>query len=371
MLIAGYAVGAAEGLLYVRDDNPAAWVRAQRAVDQARQRGLLGSNVLGAGIAFDVTVRRGAGGFVAGEASAVVAALAGRPAEPSPTEVRLAEKGLQGRPTLVTNVETLANVPLVFTRGPDAFKARQGKVVTLTGAVAKGGLREVPLGVTLRDLVDRFGGGVPEGETLKALQIGGPSGGFLPASLLDRPLTFEGLADAGQILGNGVVVALGRRTCIVDQARSLTGYLAQESCGKCTPCREGLQHLTAILDRLCAGTGEEGDLELLEGLAGTLQEASLCAFGATAANPVLTGLRYFREEFEAHLAARRCPGAVCKALIEYRVNDRCTGCTLCALKCPVQAITGPKKGLHVIDRALCTRCGVCFDVCKFDAVEVE
>ncbi|MFH1532526.1 MAG: aldehyde ferredoxin oxidoreductase N-terminal domain-containing protein [Pseudomonadota bacterium] len=379
MLAAALTLGATEGLIYMGPGNPSAAAGLAEAIEEARAGGWLGADVRGTGKAFDVRVHRGAGGFVAGEASAVLAAMGGRVGEPRDGHVHATEHGLRGAPTLLHNVETWANVSAIAEKGADWFRSLGGtaaspgaKVVSVSGAVTCGGTFEVPMGTSLVDLVERYAGGMAAGQTLKALQVGGASGGFVPASGAGTALDYEALAEAGTLMGNGVVVALGQGSCVADSLRSMITFLADQSCGQCTPCREGLFAAKAALDRLCGGTADGGDLGLLEEIGGVLADTSMCGFGRTAALPIRSALAGFREEIEAHTgAAPRCPAAVCKAMITYTINDNCNGCTLCARKCPETAITGEKKEPHVIDQALCTHCGTCRDVCKFDAVEVH
>ena len=375
MLLAAYALRAKEGFVFVRQDCPLALARVEKAIAAARGYGLLGDHVLGTEMAFSLSVRRAAGGFLSGEATAVVASMSGRVGEPAPKYVRQAEEGFRGRPTVVNNAETWANVPLIVSKGAAWFSAvgtpgsPGTKVLTISGPVRHAGVAEVPFGTTLAGVVD-LAGGMLRGKTLKAFQTGGPSGGILPAALAGTRYDYEELAAAGTIVGNGNVAVMDRRTCMADTARALARTLCEESCGKCSSCREGLYVMHAVLGRLCEGKGQKGDLEQLDDLAAALAETSLCQYGKTAANPFRSVLSHFREELAAHLE-RRCPAGICKALVAYSINDRCNGCTVCALKCPVKAIAGNRKERHHIDPAVCIRCGICYDVCKFDAVEVK
>ena len=379
MLAAALTLGATEGLIYLGPGNPSVAAGLDTAIEAARADGWLGADIKGSGRAFDVRVHRGAGGFVAGEGSAVLAAMGGRVGEPRDGHVHAAEKGLRGAPTLLHNVETWANISAIAEQGADWFRGLGGtaaspgsKVVSVSGAVKCGGTFEVAMGTPLATLVETHAGGMADGETLKALQVGGASGGYIPAAAASTALDYEALAEAGTILGNGVVVALGHGSCIADSLRSMVTFLADQSCGQCTPCREGLFAAKGVMDRLCGGTAEAAELGLLEEIADALADASMCGFGRTAALPIRSALAGFRDELEAHIGATpRCPAAVCRAMITYTINDKCTGCRACARKCPEEAITGEKKELHVIDQELCTQCGTCHDVCKFDAVEVH
>jgi len=385
MLIGARALGALEGFVYIRLEYALALRRLSRAIAQAREWGLLGRDILGTGMEFDLTVHRGAGAFVCGESTALIASMEGRAGEPRATYVHTAEAGFRNQPTVVNNVETWTNIPPIVLDGPERFAAirrsdgakpsRDGssgtKVVSLLGSVRNPGLVEVPMGTTLREIVVEIGGGVPGGRKLKAVQAGGPCGGILPESRLDLPLDFETLVEAGSVMGSGGLIVMDDRSCVVEAARYAIEFLSEESCGKCTPCREGLVYLREVLTRITRGEGGAGDLELLEDLCATLAAGSLCGLGQTAPNMVRSSLRYFRDEYAAHVRDRRCPGAVCKELIRYTITADCTGCTSCVKVCPTEAITGERKQLHVIDQDKCIRCGSCFDVCNDNAVLIR
>jgi len=376
MMIAGYAVGASQGYLYIRAEYPQAVRHVREAIRRAEEDGLLGDDILGTTFSFRLQVKEGAGAFVCGEETALIASLEGRRGVPRLRPPFPVEKGLNGRPTLLNNVETLATVPWIVRYGPDLFaelgteSSRGTKVFALAGKVKRGGLIEVPMGITIREIVNDLGGGIKGGRQFKAVQIGGPSGGCIPSSLADTPVDYEALQQTGVIMGSGGLVVLDDTDCMVDIARFFIGFMQDESCGKCTFCRIGIKRMSEILDRLCDGTGRIDDLERLEELADRIGRTSLCGLGQTAPNPVLTGLRYFRDEFEIHLREGRCPAGRCSALISYRINDRCIGCTLCSQACPVDAIAFQPYEKHSVDDALCTRCGMCLEVCQDEAVEV-
>jgi len=385
MLIGAFAVGASEGYIYIRKEYPLAQARLAKAIEQARGYGLLGDGILGGGFSFDIHVHRGAGAFVCGESSALMASMAGKPGEPRAKYVHSVEYGFRDKPTVLNNVETWANIPEIISKGAkwfasigsgDVSESPWGgssgtKVFSLVGDVRNTGLVEVPMGITLREIIEDVGGGIPDGREFKAVQTGGPSGGCLPASKLDMQVDFDSLTEAGSMMGSGGMIVMDDHTCMVDVARYFIDFLMDESCGKCTACREGLHLMSNILNGLCRGEGRAGDIERLEELCATVLETSLCQLGGSAPNPVLSTINYFREEYEEHISEKRCRAGVCKALIEYRISaDNCTGCTLCFKNCPVDAITGEKKEVHVIAPDKCIKCGICYEVCKFDAVEV-
>lgn len=377
LIIGGYAVGASEGYVYVRQEYPLAVDNISLAIEQATERGFLGKNILGSGFDFVVKVHRGAGAFVCGESTALMTALEGRAGEPRPKYVRSNVKGLWGRPSVLNNVETWANVPHIINQGAEWFTAigtkgsKGTKIFSLVGKITNTGLVEVPMGISLRKIVYDIGGGVPAGKKFKAVQTGGPSGGCIPESLLDLQVGFDELADAGSMMGSGGMIVMDEDTCMVDVARYFTGFLTDESCGKCVPCREGLRQMHKLLTKICAGEGKPGDLETLEALSELASEASLCALGKSGPSPFLSTLRHFRDEYEAHVHDKRCPALQCKELVSYYIDpEACQACLICTRSCPSEAIEGARFQIHVIDQDKCNGCGTCLEVCppKFNAV---
>jgi len=375
MIIGAYAIGASQGYIYVRNEYPLAVEHLSTAILQARESGLLGENILGSSFSFDIRINRGGGAFVCGESTALMASLEGRPGEPRAKYVHTVESGLWEKPTNLNNVETWANIPAIINHGSEWFasigteQSKGTKVFSLVGNITNTGLVEVPMGMTLRQIIDKIGGGVKNGKAFKAVQTGGPSGGCIPAEHLDTYVDFDELTKLGSMMGSGGMIVMDEDTCMVDVARYFLGFLRDESCGKCTPCREGISQMLFILDRITSGEGESGDLEKLEELADLLSAASLCALGKTAANPILSTIRYFREEYLEHINERRCPAKVCRGLFSYEIDlETCKGCGICIKNCPEDAISGERRKPHVIDQMKCTKCGNCFEKCPFASV---
>ncbi|MEJ2183978.1 MAG: NADH-quinone oxidoreductase subunit NuoF [Nitrospirota bacterium] len=374
MMIAGYAIGASEGYVYIRAEYPAAVDRLKLAIEQAHQKGFLGENIFGSNFSFTVKIKLGAGAFVCGEETALIASIEGERGMPRAKPPFPAQSGLWGKPTVINNVETLSNIPYIIRNGAQWFssygteKSKGTKVFALTGKVKNTGLIEVPMGIRLGEIIYDIGGGIIEDKKLKAVQTGGPSGGCIPANLLDTPVDYESLAKVGSIVGSGGMVVLDEDDCMVNVAKFFLEFTQAESCGKCVPCRVGTKRLLEIMERITSGRGKESDIPLLERLSNDIKSASLCGLGQTAPNPILSTLKYFREEYEAHLEGR-CPAKVCKELLTYTVLEEfCKGCGACLRACSVGAVSGEKKKPHVIDESLCVKCGACFDVCKFNAV---
>lgn len=377
MIIGAYAVGAHQGYIYVRDEYPLAVKNLQIAIDAARKMGFLGKNILGSGFDFDIKISRGGGAFVCGESSALMRSLEGKVGEPRAKYIRSVEKGLYDKPSVLNNVETWNNVPVIILNGAKWYASmgtegsKGTKVFSLVGKVNNTGLVEVPMGITIKELVEKIGGGVLGGKAFKAVQTGGPSGGCIPKELSDLPIDFDSLTKAGSMMGSGGIIVMDENTCMVDVARYFIGFLVEESCGKCVPCRDGLPRMLDILNKITEGKGKEEDIDTLYELCDVLSWGALCGLGTSAANPVLSTLKYFKDEYIAHIRDKKCPAGVCKSLITYRIDaEKCTGCMLCAKNCPQQCIAGEKKKPHVIDESKCIKCGICYDVCKFDAVMI-
>ncbi len=378
MMIGAYAIGASYGYIYVRHEYPLACKNAEIAIKQARKSGLLGENILGSGFSFEVEIAEGGGAFVCGESTALIASIEGKVGEPRSKQIHTVTRGLWGKPTNLNNVETWANVPLIIEKGSKWFssigteKSKGTKIFSLVGKVKNTGLVEVPMGITLKEIIFDIGGGQQDGRRIKAVQTGGPSGGCIPASLFDLPVDFDSLTEVGSMMGSGGMIVMDQGTCMVDVAKYFVHFLQEESCGKCLPCREGLKRMGEILDRITEGKGYEEDLSLLNELGEVVADTSLCGLGKTAPNPVLSALRYFRPEFEAHIHQKKCPAAVCTPLIQYSISEAdCTGCGACVKVCPTQAIRGEKKQSHFIVADVCSKCGSCKDVCQSNAVMVQ
>ena len=375
MLIGAYAIGSSDGYIYVRNEYPLSVERLKLAIEQAKELGLIGENILGSSFSFDIRINRGGGAFVCGESTALMASLEGRPGEPRAKYVHTVESGLWEKPTNLNNVETWTNVPAIINRGGEWFagigteKSKGTKVFSLVGKVVNTGLVEVPMGITLRQIIDEIGGGIPDGKRFKAVQTGGPSGGCIPAEHLDARVDFDELTKLGSMMGSGGMIVMDEDTCMVRVAKYFTDFLQKESCGKCTPCREGLAQMLYILDRITDGEGQVGDVERLEGLAELMEGTALCALGKTAANPVISTIRYFRDEYDAHIKEKHCPAKECRGLFRYEIDaDACKSCGICLQNCPAEAITGEKKVPYVIDQEKCTLCGTCWEKCPFAAV---
>jgi NADH:ubiquinone oxidoreductase subunit F (NADH-binding)/(2Fe-2S) ferredoxin/Pyruvate/2-oxoacid:ferredoxin oxidoreductase delta subunit len=374
MIIAAYAIGCRQGFIYVRAEYPIAVEHVQIAISQAKAYGLLGENIAGSGFSFDITIRMGAGAFVCGEETALIASLEGKRGMPNPRPPYPAQKGYKGKPTNINNVETFGNIPVILQMGAKEYskigteKSKGTKIFALAGKVQNTGLVEVPMGATLREIIFDIGGGIPGNKEFKAAQIGGPSGGCIPAPFLDHALDYDNLEKIGAIMGSGGLIIMDENTCMVDVARYFINFCQAESCGKCTPCREGTKILLEILENICRGKGKADDLVTLEVLGTYIKKASLCGLGQNAPNPVLSTLKSFREEYEEHIFEKKCRAGVCKELLRYVIGEACTGCGVCKRICPAKAISGEKKQQHRISQKLCVKCGQCFDACKFKAI---
>ena len=376
MMIAAYAIGSDEAYVYVRAEYPLAIKRLKQAIQQCEKKGFLGENIFGSNHNFKIKIKEGAGAFVCGEETALIASIEGKRGVPRLRPPFPAVKGLWGKPTNINNVETYANIPWIILHGPDQYaalgtaKSNGTKVFALAGKIVRSGLAEVPMGLTINEIVHEIGGGIKADKEFKAVQMGGPSGGCIPASMGELKIDYDEITQTGAIMGSGGMIVLDSTTCMVDLAKFFLNFTQNESCGKCTFCRVGTKRMLEILERITTGEGRENDIELLEDLAAKIKNSSLCGLGQTAPNPVLTTIKYFRNEYEAHINDKKCPAHNCVALLTYTIdNEKCTGCTLCAIKCPADCISGEKKGPHTIDQEACIKCGHCYDVCKFEAVE--
>jgi len=375
MIIGAYAMGGTSGHVYIRREYPLALQTLGVALDQAREYGFLGKDILGSGFSFDIKINRGGGAFVCGESSALMASMEGKVGEPRAKYVHMAEKGLWERPTCLNNVETWANVPLIINKGADWYSSigtegsKGTKIFSLVGKVNNTGLIEVPMGITLREVIYEIGGGIQGGRPFKGVQTGGPSGGVIPESMLDLIVDFDKLTEVGSMMGSGGMIVMDDRNCMVDVSRYFLDFLTGESCGKCVPCREGVRRMKEVIEGICEGRGKEGDIELIEEMCAAVEDGSLCGLGQSSVNPVLSSIKYFREEWETHIRDGKCPAGVCKELITYSIDpEKCTGCLACIKPCPEDCIKGERKKLHTLDSETCIKCGACFDVCKFDAI---
>jgi NADH-quinone oxidoreductase subunit F len=377
MAIGGYAIGASEGVIYVRAEYPLAIARLENAISQAREKGYLGKRLFGTEFDFDIRIKAGAGAFVCGEETALIASLEGERGMPRLKPPFPAEKGFWQRPTNINNVETFANVPWIIANGGDKFaeigteKSKGSKVFALAGKIKKGGLVEVPMGLSLREVIFGIGDGIKNDRAFKAVQMGGPSGGCIPAELIDTPVDYENITKTGAIVGSGGMIVMDETTCMVDMARYFLDFTRNESCGKCNYCRVGTKRMLEILERITRGEGKDGDIELLEELAEKIKDGSMCGLGQTAPNPVLTTIRYFRNEYEDHIINKHCTAHSCKSLLTFSISDKCVGCTRCARGCPANAITGKPKERHELDAAKCIKCRKCVENCKFGAIDVD
>ncbi|MBN2027491.1 MAG: 4Fe-4S binding protein, partial [Actinobacteria bacterium] len=378
MIIGAVALGAHTGYIYVRDEYPLAVKNLSSALEAAREKGLLGENILGSGFDFDIRISRGGGAFVCGESSALMRSVGGDVGEPRAKYIRSVERGLYDKPTVLNNVETWANVPEIIVKGAEWYASlgtegsKGTKVFSLVGKVNNTGLVEVPMGISIRELVENIGGGILGGKRFKAVQTGGPSGGCIPERMADLPVDFDSLTEAGSMMGSGGIIVMDEDTCMVDVAKYFINFLVEESCGKCTPCRDGLPRMLDLLTDITEGRGGEEHVAMLEELCDLLTWGALCGLGTSAANPVLSTIKYFRDEYDAHIRDKKCPAGVCKALITYTIDpEACTGCGLCLKKCPQECITGERKEAHEIDTTKCIKCGICRDVCTFDAVRIS
>jgi NADH:ubiquinone oxidoreductase subunit F (NADH-binding)/ferredoxin len=378
IIIGAIAIGSNHGYIYVRDEYELAVRTLKNAISQAKEYGLLGENILGSNFDFSIKLSRGGGAFVCGESTALMASIEGKVGEPRAKHIHTTTSGLWNRPTNLNNVETWANVPHIILKGTEWYanigvdKSKGTKIFSLVGKINNTGLVEVPMGTKLEDIIFKIGGGIPDGKKFKAVQTGGPSGGCIPEEMLNLQVDYEKLAEAGSMMGSGGMIVMDERTCMVDVAKYFTNFLKDESCGKCVPCRDGLMQLHRMLTDITLGKGKESDLEFFEDITNWMSKASLCQLGITASNPVLSTLRYFEDEYTAHIIDKKCPAGVCKALITFTIDtEKCTGCEVCKKRCPQEAISGEKKGPHTIDQEKCIQCGICEDSCKFDSVEVN